>query len=210
MRLLDATLVAYVVHGASVFEPSGIAAWCRTNKISRATLCRHLARIRQEGAWRPRSRAPRRRPGATPPVIVEAILALRASLAPENGPVTIHYHLGRLPDLAGYRLPCPATIHRILRRHGLVEPALKKRPESSWRRFAYARPRGCYQIDACMANPGSLAVSWARALGWGVMGAGLREQVLAQSSWKTCQRSPSRWRQAASTLAICSADAGSP
>lgn len=148
MRLLDATLVAYVVHGASVFEPSGVAAWCRTNRISRATLYRHLARIQQEGAWRPRSRAPRRRPGATPQALVTAILELRASLAPENGPVTIHYHLGQRAELAGYRLPCPATIHRILRRHNLVEPAPKKRPKSSWRRFAYARPRDCYQIDA--------------------------------------------------------------
>jgi transposase InsO family protein len=148
MRLLDATLVAYVVHGASVFEPGGIAPWCRTNRISRATLYRHLARIQQEGSWRPRSRAPRHRPGATAQVVVDAILALRASLAPENGPVTIHYHLGQQPELVGYRLPCPATIHRILRRNGLVEPAPKKRPKSSWRRFAYARPRDCYQIDA--------------------------------------------------------------
>jgi transposase InsO family protein len=148
MRLLDATLVAYVTHGASVFEPSGIAAWCRTNKISRATLYRHLARIQQEGSWRPHSRAPRRRPGATPQVVVEAILKLRSSLAPENGPITIHYHLGQRAELAGHRLPCPATIHRILRRHGLVAPAPKKRPKSSWRRFAYARPRDCYQIDA--------------------------------------------------------------
>jgi hypothetical protein len=45
-------------------------------------------------------------------------------------------------------VPTRATIHKIMKRHGLVTPEPKKRPMSSYRRFAYARPRDCYQIDA--------------------------------------------------------------
>ena len=149
MNLLDVSLVAFVTHGAHVFDSAGgIVGWCRANGISRATFYRHRARVREDGSWTPRSRRPRPSPGATPQAVVDAILALRESLGVDNGAVTIHYHLGRDPDLAGMRIPAPATIHRILRRAGLVTDQPKKRPRSSWRRFSYARPRDCYQIDA--------------------------------------------------------------
>jgi len=39
-------------------------------------------------------------------------------------------------------------VNKILKRAGLVRPEPRKRPRSSFRRFAYARPRDCYQIDA--------------------------------------------------------------
>lgn len=149
MNLLDVSLVAFLTHGAHVFDSAGgIVGWCRANGISRATFYRHLARVREDGSWTPRSTRPRHSPGATPQAVVDAIVALRESLGVDNGAVTIHYHLGRDPDLAGMRIPTPATIHRILRRAGLVTDQPKKRPRSSWRRFSYARPRDCYQIDA--------------------------------------------------------------
>lgn len=44
-------------------------------------------------------------------------------------------------------MPVRATINRILDRHGLLAKNPAKKPRSSWRRFAYARPRDCYQID---------------------------------------------------------------
>ena len=149
MRLLDATLVAYAVHGVAAFsDVGGIAAWCRVNRIPRATLYRHLARIRESGSWEPLSRAPKSHRNATDPVLVAAILGLRDRLGADNGAVTIGCHLTRDPALAGERIPCPATIHKILVRHGRVVPEPKKKPRSAWRRFAYARPRDCYQIDA--------------------------------------------------------------
>lgn len=149
MKLLDATLVAFVVHGADVFgSAGGVVSWCRVNGISRATFYRHLARVRQDGSWQPLSRRPRRSPRATPAPVVEAILRLRRTLGPDNGAVTIHYHLGQDRQLAGTAIPCPATIHKILRRAGQVTAQPRKRPKSSWRRFSYARPRDCYQIDA--------------------------------------------------------------
>src|SRR6478735_9465567 len=149
MNLLDVTLVAFVAHGARVFDSAGgVVGWCHANGIARATFYRHLARVREQGSWAPRSRRPQRSPGATPQRVVQAILALRAALGPDNGAVTIHYHLGQDPKLAGMRIPSPATIHKILRRAGLVTAQPNKRPRSSWRRFSYARPRDCYQIDA--------------------------------------------------------------
>jgi transposase InsO family protein len=39
-------------------------------------------------------------------------------------------------------------VNKILKREGLVTPQPGKRPKSSYRRFAYARPRDCYQLDA--------------------------------------------------------------
>lgn len=149
MNLLDVTLVAFVTHGAHVFDSAGgVVGWCRINGISRATFYRHLARVQEQGSWTPRSRRPRHSPGATPPAVVAAIVGLRSSLGPDNGALTIHFHLGQDPGLAGMTIPSPATIHKVLRREGLVTAQPRKRPKSSWRRFSYARPRDCYQIDA--------------------------------------------------------------
>ena len=153
MNLLDVTLVAFVARGAHVFDSAGgIVGWCRVNGIARATFYRHLARVREQGSWAPYSRRPLRSPGVTGQPVVEAIVALRATLGVDNGAVSIHYHLGQDPALAGMRIPSPATIHRILRRAGLVTAQPRKRPKSSWRRFSYARPRDCYQIDATIVT----------------------------------------------------------
>lgn len=158
MNLLDATLVASVTHGARVFDSAGgVVKWCRVNGISRATFYRHLARVQAEGAYVARSRRPLTSPGATAQEVVAAIVALRTSLGIDNGALTIHYHLGQDASLAGSRIPSPATIHKILRREGLVVPAPRKRPKSSWRRFSYARPRDCYQVDATIVTLASRA-----------------------------------------------------
>jgi putative transposase len=44
-------------------------------------------------------------------------------------------------------VPARSTINRVLGRAELLERNPRKRPKSSWRRFAYARPRDCFQID---------------------------------------------------------------
>ncbi|TWJ22436.1 integrase-like protein [Micromonospora endolithica] len=55
--------------------------------------------------------------------------------------------------------PSRSTINRVLARHDLLERNPAKRPRSSFRRFVYARPRDCYQIDATNVRlaDGSLA-----------------------------------------------------
>ena len=78
-------------------------------------------------------------------------MALRGELAPDNGADNIHAALLEQADRpgwpAGARVPARATINRVLGRRDLLDRNPRKRPKSSWRRFAYARPRDCYQID---------------------------------------------------------------
>jgi transposase InsO family protein len=146
MQLMDATLTAGV-------KIDNVSEYCRVNGIDRSTFYRHRKRITQEGQWQPRSRRPHTSPHATPPEVVAEILLLRAQLRPDNGADPIG---DRLTEIAaeqdwaarGWRVPSRATINRILARNGMLESNPRKRPRSSWRRFSYARPRDCYQIDA--------------------------------------------------------------
>ena len=80
-------------------------------------------------------------------------MAARAALGVDNGAENIRYRLQQTAvqqdwDGLGWAVPSRATIHKILRQEGLVVPEPRKRPKSSYRRFSYARPRDCYQIDA--------------------------------------------------------------
>jgi putative transposase len=145
MKLMDATIEA----GVKV----NVTTWCETNGISRRTFYRHRARIEAEGSWQPRSRRPKTSPGATPPEVVAQIVALRTELAPASGADAIIAALAALAaaggwEQRGWRVPHRSTVNKILKREGLVTPQPAKRPRSSFRRFAYARPRDCYQIDA--------------------------------------------------------------
>jgi len=156
MRLLDAALQAAVVHGADAFG-GDFKRWCKINKIPRSTAYRHRARIEELGCWRPKSNRPTTpAEHATPPRVANEIVKLRLELADageECGANSIRYYLVQLADREGWsgdglRVPSRATINKIIKGHGLVRPEPKKRPKSSYRRFAYARPQDCYQIDA--------------------------------------------------------------
>jgi putative transposase len=145
MRLMDATLVA----GAKI---DNVAEWCRANGVNPRTFYRHRKRIQAEGQWRPQSRRPKTSPNATPPEIVEHIVRLRAELAPDAGADNIRAELETLANTQdwagrGWRVPVRSTINRVLDKQGLLVKNPAKKPRSSWRRFAYARPRDCYQID---------------------------------------------------------------
>ncbi len=146
MLLMDATLAVQAKIG-------NVSQWCRVNGVDRRTFYRHRARIEAEGAWAPRSRRPKSSPHATPGPVVAEIVRLREALAPDNGADPIRDALAVLAaeqDWAerGWRVPARATVNRVLARAGLLERNPRKRPKSSLRRFAYARPRDCYQIDA--------------------------------------------------------------
>ncbi len=144
MRLLDATLQV----GAPI---ENVSEWCRLNGVDRRTFYRHRARVAAEGAWNERSRRPRRSPSATPEWLVARIVALRAQLEPDSGADNIRAVLleqAELPDWPDeVAVPARATINRVLGRADLLVRTPRKRPKSSWRRFAYARPRDCFQID---------------------------------------------------------------
>jgi putative transposase len=144
MRLMDATLQVGV-------PIENVAQWCRLNGVNERTFYRHRARVAAEGAWSERSRRPHRSPASTGPWLTERIVALREELKPDNGADNIHAELlehATGPDWpAGTAVPARATINRVLARAELLNRNPRKRPKSSWRRFAYARPRDCFQID---------------------------------------------------------------
>jgi transposase InsO family protein len=133
---------AVVLEGRS---PSEIA---RLHGISRSWLYRLLERYREGGyaALAPRSRRPHSCAHRTSPELETAIVAVRAELVAaghDAGSATIAHHLGRRFEA----VPSPATVWRILRRHGLITPQPHKRPRSSFIRFEAALPNELWQAD---------------------------------------------------------------
>jgi transposase InsO family protein len=123
--------------------------------VSRAWVYKLLTRYDAEGeaAFEPRSKRPRSSPNATPPAVVDRILALRAELTDQGldaGPHTICWHLAHDRTQDGRHEPVrvsPATVSRILTRHGVVTPDPAKRPKSSTRRFQAELPNQLWQSD---------------------------------------------------------------
>jgi len=116
--------------------------------VDRSWVYRLKARYEAEGeaAFGPRSRRPKTSPTATAPETVERVLGLRKQLAEaghDAGAETIVWHLAQHH---GVRVS-KATVHRILTRHGQVTPEPKKRPKSSYIRFAAEQPNETWQSD---------------------------------------------------------------
>src|SRR3954449_5245467 len=116
--------------------------------ISRRHLQRLLARYRAGGleALEPRSRRPKTTPIATPAEVRGRVVELRVQLTADGldaGPETIRWHLER----EGLTAPSTSTIRRILHDAGLITPAPKKRPRSSYTRFEMAQPNEMWQSD---------------------------------------------------------------
>lgn len=119
---------------------------CAELGISRQSFYKWRRRWEAEGlaGLVERSRRPARSPGMIPAALEDEIVRLRKELPLDRGAQTIAYHLAR----SGWAVPSVATIHRALRRRGLVVDQPHKRPRSSWRRFEFERPNACWQIDA--------------------------------------------------------------
>ena len=135
-------VVTAVLAGSSQSEVA------RLYGVSQGWVSKLMARYRVEGeaAFAPRSRAPVRRPTATPADTVELVLRLRKDLAGQGldaGADTIVWHLAHHHQVQVSR----ATVHRILARRGQVVPAPAKRPKASYIRFAAEQPNGCWQAD---------------------------------------------------------------
>jgi len=119
-----------------------------TYGVSQSWLYELLARYRREGeaAFEPRSRRPKTVPTTTPSEVVDLILELREKLTAtglDAGPDTIGWHLEHHHATVVSR----ATISRYLTKAGLVIPEPKKRPKSSYTRFAAAMPNETWQSD---------------------------------------------------------------
>jgi len=139
---------ARLVITAVVLEGRPVAEVIEQYGVSRSWLYELLARYRAEGeaALEPRSRRPKTSPAALSPETVDLALRLRKELTDaglDAGPETIAWHLERHH---GHRVS-RSTISRHLAKAGLVEPAPKKRPKSSYVRFQAAMPNQTWQAD---------------------------------------------------------------
>lgn len=120
----------------------------RRYNVSQGWVSKLMARYASEGeaAFEPRSRAPRSNPRTTPSEVVELIVRLRKELTEQGldaGADTLAWHLTHHHGITLSR----ATISRHLNRQGLVVPDPKKRPRSSYIRFAAEQPNECWQAD---------------------------------------------------------------
>jgi transposase InsO family protein len=125
-----------------------VTAAARTYGLSRQHIYRLLARYRQGGldAVDPRSRRPASNPHAVSDDVIAAVVLLREQLTSQGldaGALTLQWHL----DKAGLPVPSTSTIRRILHHHGLITPQPRKRPRSSYHRFAAEQPNECWQSD---------------------------------------------------------------
>jgi transposase InsO family protein len=136
---------------------------CAQLGISRDTFYRYRRQFAEDGlaGLQPRSRAPKTSPTRTGEPMTELIVAARKQLEHEgwdNGARSIH---ARLLHDGVDQVPSARTIHRVLQRHGLVEPEPRKRPRSSYRRFVFPATDDCWQIDAfehTLADPAATVV----------------------------------------------------
>ena len=139
---------ARLVITAVVVEKRPVAEVAREYGVARSWVYTLLARYRAEGdaAFEPRSRRPATSPTAIGQDAAELIIGLRKELDGQGldaGPHTIAWHLERRHQLRA----SPATVHRYLARAGLVAPQPRKRPRSSWVRFAAEQPNERWQSD---------------------------------------------------------------
>jgi transposase InsO family protein len=139
---------ARLVITAVVVEHRPVAEVARDYQVTRSWIYEALKRYAIEGdtAFEPHSRRPRSSPTATAVEVADLVLLLRRTLLDRGldaGADTIGWHLLHEHHITVSR----ATIHRILARAGVVTPAPKKRPKSSYRRFEASMPNQCWQSD---------------------------------------------------------------
>lgn len=154
-----AVILAVTLEGLSQAEAA------RRYELSEPTVSRWLARYRAEGdaAFEARSRRPKTSPTAVSDVVTDQIVNLRAGLVAQGldaGPVTIQWHLNR----EGIEVSV-STIRRRLLTAGLIEPNPRKRPKSSFIRFAAELPNETWQSDfthwrLATAGPDAEIIVW--------------------------------------------------
>ncbi len=139
---------ARLVITAVTVEKRPVSEVARSYGVARSWVYALLARYREEGeaAFEPRPRRPKTSPRAIPDAAVSLITGVRKDLAGQGldaGPHTIAWHLA---CYHGIRVSA-ATISRYLARAGMLTPEPRKRPKSSYLRFAAEMPNECWQAD---------------------------------------------------------------
>jgi transposase InsO family protein len=139
---------ARLVITAVITEGRPVSEVARDYGVARSWVYTLLSRYRAEGqaAFEPRSRRPGNSPNAISGATVELIVRLRKELAGQGldaGPHTICWHLRHHHQVT----VSASTVSRHLTRAGLVTAEPKKRPKSSYTRFAAEQPNECWQSD---------------------------------------------------------------
>jgi transposase InsO family protein len=161
---------ARLVITAVTVEKRPVGEVARAYGVARSWVYALLARYRAEGeaAFEPRSRRPLTSPSAVSDEVRELIIRLRKELAGQGldaGPHTICWHLEHHHHIR----VSAATVSRHLTRAGLVTPEPKKRPKSSYLRFAAEQPNECWQSDFThyrLTRPDGSPGTDAEILGW--------------------------------------------
>lgn len=139
---------ARLIITAVTLEGRSQADVARDYNVSKSWVSKLIKRYKQEGtkAFEARSRKPHHSPTRAPEDTIEKIITLRKNLHKaglDAGPNTIAWHLTTHHAIT----ISPATISRHLHKAGLVIPAPKKRPKSSYIRFEAAMPNETWQSD---------------------------------------------------------------
>lgn len=139
---------ARLVITAIELEGRSVAEVVAEYDVSRSWVYELLTRYRLEGdaAFEPRSRRPRTSPTAISDEVVQLIIQIRKQLTESGldaGPDTIAWHLEHRHQVK----ISVATVSRTLTRQSLVTPEPRKRPRSSYVRFAAEQPNQTWQSD---------------------------------------------------------------
>ena len=139
-----AAILSVVIEGRTQAETA------RQYEVSESSVSRWVARWRAEGdtVFQARSRRPGSSPSKVCDEIVELVVNLRAELSSRGldaGPHTVCWHLQQRHQIT----VSPSTIRCRFVDLGLVEPNPKKRPKSSYVRFAADLPNQMWQSDFC-------------------------------------------------------------
>jgi transposase InsO family protein len=142
MALARLVITAVKVEGRSKSEVA------RDYRVSRRWVQKLVARYDAEGeaAFTARSRRPRQSPQRVAVAVEDEIVELRKWLTEfgvDAGAATIAVHLSERHGAS----PAVSTIWRVLSRRGFVTPQPKKRPRSSYIRFAAEQPNERWQAD---------------------------------------------------------------
>ncbi|WP_433653345.1 IS481 family transposase [Micromonospora zamorensis] len=114
--------------------------------VSRQAVHRWLGWYQNEGleGLADRSSRPRSSPSQTPPEVEALICELRRN-HPRWGARRLVFELGRR-DCPG-PIPSRVTVHRVLIRHGLVNPTPRRRRREDYKRWERSRPMELWQLD---------------------------------------------------------------
>jgi transposase InsO family protein len=139
---------ARLVITAVTVEKRPVSEVARSYGVARSWVYALVARYQAEGeaAFEPRSRRPKTSPNAISDETADLIVRLRKDLAGQGlgaGPDTICWHLRHHHQVT----VSAATVARYLAARGLVVPEPRKRPKSSYIRFAAEQPNECWQSD---------------------------------------------------------------